>query len=304
MRLLSYGDAGRERAGILVVDEVVDLADALQAEGVTLEPPSMRPFLERDDWRDLGTRILRSGAPRARRAPVGIRIGPPVPDPRNVLVIGANTYSHVAEAQAVTKGQPPKQPMVLAKAVLAVCGPTDPLVRPPETRKLDYEVELGVIIGQRARRIPKEQADEAIAGYTVVNDVSARDVQLAEYEENPFYRTHYLGKSFDTFCPSGPHLVTADELPPLEKLPLRTWVNDELRQDGSVGDLCFSVQELVAYLSSVMTLLPGDLICSGSPAGVAFFMKPPRYLQPGDVVTCEIEGIGHLRNVVVDEIRD
>ncbi len=304
MRLLSYGDPGRERAGILVTDEVVDLADALQAAGVTLEPPSVRAFLERDDWRDLGTRILRSGAPRARRAPAGIRIGPPVPDPGNVLVIGANTYSHIAEARAVTKGQPPKQPMVLAKAVLAVCGPTDPIVRPPETRKLDYEVELGVVIGQRARRIPKEQADRAIAGYTVVNDVSARDVQLAEYEDNPFYRTHYLGKSFDTFCPSGPRLVTADELPLLEKLPLRTWVNDELRQDGSVGDLCFSVQELVAYLSSVMTLLPGDLICSGSPAGVAFFMRPPRYLQPGDVVTCEIEGIGRLRNVVVDEIRD
>lgn len=304
MRLASYGEPGRERAGFVLGDEIVDLADALAHEGVTLSPPTVRSFLELAEWRDLGQRLARSGAPSARRAPPGARLGAPVPDPRNVLVIGANTYSHVAEAEAVTKGLPPKQPMVLAKAVMATCGPTDPLVRPPETRKLDYEVELGVVIGRRVRRIAREEAHEAIAGYTVVNDVSARDVQLSEHEDNPFYRTHYLGKSFDSFCPSGPHLVTPDELPPIETLRLRTWVNDELRQDGTVGELCFPIPELVSYVSSIMTLLPGDLICSGSPAGVAFFMRPPRYLVPGDVVTCEVEPIGRLRNVVVDELGD
>ncbi len=302
MRLVSYGEPGQERAGLVLGEEIIDLADALAHERVTLAPPTMRSFLELAAWRELGQRLVRSGATRARRAPANARIGAPVPDPRNVLVIGANTYSHVAEAQAVTSGLPPKQPMVLAKAVMAVCGPTDPLVRPRETRKLDYEVELGVVIGRRVRRIAPETAHEAIAGYTVVNDVSARDVQLSEHEENPFYRTHYLGKSFDGFCPSGPHLVTAEELPPIETLPLRTWVNDELRQDGTVGDLCFPIARLVSYVSSIMTLLPGDLICSGSPAGVAFFMRPPRYLRPGDVVTCEVEPIGRLHNVVVDDL--
>lgn len=301
MRLLSYGNPGHERAGILLGDEVVDLQDALARDGVDLGQPRLRTFLELPNWRQLGEVIAASGAPKARRAEADARIGAPVPNPSKVIVVGANTHSHVAEAKQRTKGLPPKQPMILAKASTAVCGPTDPIVRPSETQKLDYEVELGVIIGQRARRISAEQALEVIAGYTVVNDVSARDIQLAEHEENEFYRTHYLGKSFDSFCPSGPHLVTAGELPSLKTLTLRTWVDDELRQDGTVGDLCFSVRELVTYLSSVMTLLPGDLICSGSPAGVGHFMQPPGYLRPGDVVTCEVSGIGELRNLVVDD---
>ncbi len=301
MRLLSWGPAGGERGAIMVRGEAVDLASALAKTGVLDPPATIDDLLARPDWRRLTERVLGFRVTEAERVAPGARVGPPVTRPSKVIVVGANTHSHVAEARARTQGRPPRQPMILAKAPTAICGPEDPIVKPRTTSKLDYEVELGVVIGARARHVEADSAGGVIAGYTVVNDVSARDVQLAEHEENEFYRTHYLGKSFDTFCPCGPHLVTADELPALERLMLRTWVNGELRQDGTVADLCCGVFELIAYLSSVMTLLPGDLICSGSPAGVAAFMSPPRYLSAGDVVECEVVGIGRLRNVVAAE---
>jgi 2-keto-4-pentenoate hydratase/2-oxohepta-3-ene-1,7-dioic acid hydratase in catechol pathway len=180
-----------------------------------------------------------------------------------------------------------------------VTGPFDPLIRPGVTQKLDYEVELGVVIGRIVHALREEDALSAVAGYVVVNDVSARDVQLAEGEDNTFYRTHYLGKSFDTFCPTGPWLVTPDELGDVGHLTLRTWVNNTLRQDGSTADLVFGVPALIAHLSSVLTLQPGDLICSGSPAGVAAFGPPSGFLVPGDVVRCEVGGIGAIENHVV-----
>ncbi len=300
MRLVSYGGRSAERAGLLVGEEIVDLADSLAAMDVALPAPTVRAFLSMPDWKSLARRVYErdSGA----RVPLGeTRLGAPVPEPSKVLVAGANTRSHLAESGSLTRAQPPRRPMFLAKASTAVCGPEDDLVKPPETEKLDYEVELGVVIGRPIRRISLDEAPSAIAGYTVTNDVSARDVQLAEYEENPFYRTHFLGKSFDCFCPTGPSLVTPDELPAIESIRLRTWVNGELRQDSTVADLYFPVPELISYLSSIMTLLPGDLICTGSPAGVAFFRKPPSFLQPGDLVECEAEGIGRLRNRVVAE---
>jgi 2-keto-4-pentenoate hydratase/2-oxohepta-3-ene-1,7-dioic acid hydratase in catechol pathway len=298
MKLLSYGAPGSERAGWLDGDRVVDLASALQPLGIVLEPPTLLTFLALPDW----------GAvlPDLTHAPVAAgvaldatRLGAPIARPGNVFVVGANTYSHLAEARVFTHGEPPKEPMLLAKASSAVSGPFDPLIKPAQTEKLDYEVELGVVIGRTAHALPEDEALSAVAGYVVVNDVSARDVQLAEGEDNTFYRTHYLGKSFDTFCPTGPWMVTPDEVGDVGSLSLRTWVNGTIRQDGSTADLVFGVRALIAHLSSVMTLQPGDLICTGSPAGVAAFGPPSGFLVAGDVVRCEVGGIGSIENRVV-----
>lgn len=298
MRLLSYGPKGTERAGLWRDDAILDLQRALELLELPPATSDLRAFLERPDWR---ARLERVAGVRNRAAlvdPAGVRLGPPVPTARQLIIAGANTYSHLKEAARYTNAEPPLKPMLLAKATSAMAGPADDIVLPPETTKLDYEVELGVVIGRTARRIRTEEVPEYLAGYTVVNDVSARDVQLAEWEKNPFYRTHFLGKSFDTFAPMGPHLVTADEIPWGARLRLRTWVDGELRQDNDTFDLCFGVAELVAYASQVMTLSPGDIISTGSPAGVAIFMTPPAFLQPGQVVTCEVERIGQIRNVI------
>jgi 2-keto-4-pentenoate hydratase/2-oxohepta-3-ene-1,7-dioic acid hydratase in catechol pathway len=299
MRLASYGEPRHERAAILIGDELVDLAEALGRLGVPISQPSVLAFLQRDDWRQVGQEIELTGAPGARRVSSAERIGAPIPLPGKLLAAGANTHSHVREAASLTRGVPPKEPMIFAKANSSVTGPSDSVVRPPSTRKLDYEVELAVVIGREARRVSDADAHRYIAGYMASNDVSARDVQLAEHEDNPFYRTHFLGKSFDTFCPTGPYLVTAEDAGAVQNARLRTWVNDELRQDGSVADLCHSVSRLVSYISAVMTLFPGDVICTGSPSGVANFMDPPAFVEPGDVVVCEVEGIGRLSNPIV-----
>ena len=298
MKLLSYRVPGRERAGWLEGDQVIDLADALLPLGIVLEPPTLLAFLALPDWETILAYVT-STHPPARTTFDDVRLGAPIARPGNVFVVGANTHSHVAEARLLTHGIPPRAPMLLAKASSAVTGPFDPLFRPAATQKLDYEVELGVVIGRTAHALHETDALSAVAGYVVVNDVSARDVQLAEGEDNAFYRTHYLGKSFDSFCPTGPWLVTPDELGDVGNLSLRTWVNDTLRQDGSTADLVFGVPALIAHLSSVLTLQPGDLICSGSPAGVAAFGPPTGYLVPGDIVRCEVGRVGIIENHVV-----
>lgn len=293
MRLVSYGPFGQERAGILDGTKIIDLQQAGAPSS------DMRVILEQPDWRSMLDRIYAKRA-AAKTIDVGsVRLGCPVPVPRSLLIVGANTKSHLAEAQPLLKGAPPpKQPMILAKATSCLCGPKDDLIHPPETRKLDYEVELGVIIGKKARRIRESQVKDHIAGYTTFNEVSARDIQLAEHEDVPFYRVHFLGKSFDTFCPAGPALVTLDEFEWGKPLKLRTEVNGKVRQNSDTSDLYFGIETLVSYISQAMTLYPGDMIATGSPAGVAFFMNPPGFLKPGDVVRCEIEGIGAVENRV------
>jgi 2-keto-4-pentenoate hydratase/2-oxohepta-3-ene-1,7-dioic acid hydratase in catechol pathway len=298
VRLLSYGPAGQERAGFVRDGGIVDLERAMQAAGFRGATADMRLFLERPDWRAALDRVagVRDGG--AAVHPSGVRIGPPVPLPRKLMIAGANTVSHMREAHSFTKAAPPKQPMILAKATSALCGPADDIVLPPETAKLDYEVELAVVIGRTARRIHADQVPEYLAGYAAFNDVSARDVQLAQHEDNAFYRVHFFGKSFDTFAPLGPHLVTTDEIPWGEPLTLRTWVNGQIRQDGDTADLYFGIAELVAACSAVLTLHPGDIIATGSPAGVAYFMTPPGFLRPDDLVECEVGRVGRLANRV------
>lgn len=302
MKLVSYGLMGEERAGILDDEHIVDLASAMQHAGAAKPVSDMRLFLEQKEWRALLDSAWEKRATATRVSRQEVRLGAPVPMPRKLLIAGANTHSHVAEAVSVLKEAiAPREPMILAKATSSICGPFDKVVHPRETTKLDYEVELGVVIGKTARRISKEQVRDHVAGFTVINEMSARDIQLAEHESNPFFRVHFIGKSFDTFNPMGPTLVTVDEFEWNQPLKMKTLVNGEVRQSDDTNDLVFGVEELVSYISQSMTLFPGDVIATGSPAGVANFMKPPKFLKPGDVVRCEIESIGFIENLIVPE---
>jgi 2-keto-4-pentenoate hydratase/2-oxohepta-3-ene-1,7-dioic acid hydratase in catechol pathway len=300
MRLVSYGSFGSERAGFLDGDEVIDLEQAMKLAGAENPASDMRLFLEQPDWRSTLDRAYTARSKVSPAAPS--RIGAPVPVPRTLIIAGANTKSHIAEAGAVL-GQTvgPREPMLLAKATSCICGPADDIIHPPETKKLDYEVELAVVMGRKARRIAEKDVKDYVAGFTVSNEVSARDIQLAEHEQNPFFRTHYIGKSFDTFCPLGPSLVTVDEFTWGKPLRMTTKVNGEVRQDSDTSDLYFGIETLVSYASRSQTLYPGDIILTGSPAGVAFFLRPQRFLRPGDVVRCEIEEIGAIENRVRPE---
>jgi len=298
MRLVSYGPFGQERAGILV-----DATRIIDLEQAGAPSSDMRLILEQPDWREA---IDRAYAARANVKALelgAVRLGCPVPVPRSLLIAGANTKSHFKEAAPLLKdAPPPKEPMILAKATSCLCGPYDDVIHPPETTKLDYEVEVGIVIGKKARRIKESQVKYYVAGFTTVNEMSARDIQLAEKEDSAFYRVHFLGKSFDTFCPAGPTLVTVDEFEWGKPLKMRTEVNGEVRQNSDTSDLFFGFETLVSFISQVMTLYPGDIIASGSPAGVAFFMKPPGFLKPGDVVKCEVEGIGYTENRIRAEV--
>ncbi len=299
MRLVSYGDFGAERAGILFGDSIADLEQCLRAAGAERPVSDMRLFLEQPAWRSLADKAFAARGSVKPIALASVRLGCPVPVPRTLIIAGANTKTHIAEAGAVLgETVAPREPMLLAKATSSLCGPRDDIVHPPETKKLDYEVELGVIIGRKCRRITEREVKDHVAGFTVTNEVSARDIQLAEHEKNPFFRVHYLGKSFDTFCPAGPALVTVDEFTWGKPLKMSTTVNGEVRQQSDTSDLYFGIEALVSYASRSMTLYPGDMIATGSPAGVAFFMKPPQFLKPGDVVRCEIESVGVIENRV------
>lgn len=298
MRIVTYGKPGAERAGIHLDRGIVDLAEALAKAGAT-PVTDTRLFLEQEGWRSTLDKAAAAAGSLAAIDPKSVRLGAPVPLPRKLMIAGANTYTHLKEAEPLLgKVEPPKQPMVLGKATNAICGPYDDMILPPETKKLDYEVELGVVIGRTAHRIKEADVKHYVAGFMTTNDVSARDVQLAEHETNSFYRVHYLGKSFDTFAPCGPAMVTPDEFTWGQPFKLVTKVNGQVRQSSDTTDLIYGIEALIAYTSRHMTLYPGDVFQTGSPAGVAFFMRPQGFVHPGDVVRCEIEGVGTIENRV------
>jgi 5-carboxymethyl-2-hydroxymuconate isomerase len=208
--------------------------------------------------------------------------------PGKIVAIGLNYLDHIRES----KLSQPEQPLVFAKFPSSVVGPTDPIVVDAElTTQVDWEVELGVIVGRRMRDVAAGAALDYVFGYTVANDVSARDVQFSESQWT-------RGKSFDTFCPLGPVVVTPDEIPDPQVLALRTRVNGELMQDSSTAEMLFGVADLLAFCSRNFTLDPGDLLLTGTPWGCGYFMDPPRTLEVGDVVECEVERVGMLRNAV------
>jgi 2-keto-4-pentenoate hydratase/2-oxohepta-3-ene-1,7-dioic acid hydratase in catechol pathway len=217
----------------------------------------------------------------------GVRLLAPVPRPGKVIGIGLNYRDHAAES-----GQPiPTAPILFPKYANSVIGPGAPIVIPPETREPDYEAELGVVIGRTASRVPEADALSFVAGYTCMNDVSARDLQFQSSQ-------WMLGKAIDTFLPCGPWLVTADEIPDPQALAIRLTLNGEVMQSSSTAQMVFGVAELVAFVSRTTTLDPGDLIATGTPPGVGFARKPPVWLKDGDVVSVEVEAIGALTNPV------
>ena len=299
MRLVSYGELGRERAGILLEKGIADLEEAMKKSGAQRPVSDLRLLLEQPEWKAILQSVGKVAPSQKLIDPKSVRLGAPVPVPRKLMIAGANTFSHVKEAAPLLgRSDPPIEPMILGKATSSICGPYDDMIMPPETAKLDYEVEIGIIIGKQCRRITKEQVKDVVAGFTTSNEASARDIQLAQKEVNPFYRVHFMGKSYDSFCPMGPAMVTVDEFEWGAPLKMTTTVNGQLRQNSDTTDLCHGIEALVSYCSGAMTLFPGDIILSGSPAGVAFFMQPPGFLKDGDVVRCEVEKIGAIENKV------
>jgi acylpyruvate hydrolase len=218
----------------------------------------------------------------------GLLLAPPVPRPGKIPCLGLNYRDHAAEA-----GQPlPEVPVIFTKAPGCVIGPGDPILLPKlADQQVDYEIEFAFVIGRRAKDVPEAQGLDYVAGYTILNDVSARDYQLRTSQ-------WHIGKSFDSFGPMGPYLVTRDDVPDPHALHVELRLNGQVMQRSNTRNLVFGVPALVAYLSAVMTLEPGDVIATGTPGGVGIYQKPPRYLKPGDVCTLEIERLGVLENPV------
>jgi 2-keto-4-pentenoate hydratase/2-oxohepta-3-ene-1,7-dioic acid hydratase in catechol pathway len=234
----------------------------------------------------------------AKVATAQARILAPIPRPaKNVFCVGRNYVEHIAEgarAQRIALDLP-KYPVFFSKPPTAVIGPNEPIpVQPAVSTNIDYEVELAVVISKRGSNIRPGDAFEHVFGYTIVNDVTARDLQRRHGGQ------FLKGKGLDGSCPTGPAIVTRDELADPGQLAIRLWVNDELRQDGNTRDMIFPIAELIASLSEGLTLEPGDLLATGTPSGVGYAMSEPQFLKHGDVVRCEIEGIGRLVNPVVE----
>jgi len=221
-----------------------------------------------------------------------IQLLAPVPRPPKMICVGLNYRDHAAEARQ----EIPKTPTIFAKFSNVVIGPGQPIVLPNNSRKPDYEAEFAFVIGTGGRHIPSYEWQQHVFGYTVFNDVSARDFQMATSQ-------WMMGKTFDTFAPMGPWLVSADEIANPHALDISLSIGGETLQHSNTRELIFKIPDLVAYLSSVVTLEPGDVVATGTPAGVGFARTPPRYLQPGDEVVVSIEGIGELRNPVVAEAK-
>lgn len=286
MRLVSFFYNDQPRIGALIDGDtkVVDfgLADADM-------PTDMLAFL------DSGAAGLARAQAAVDAPPVAaildralVTLRAPVPRPGKIICIGLNYRDHAAESNAPI----PEYPIVFSKYANAITGPGDPIVLPRISDQVDYEAELGVVIGTRAFEVAERNALGVVAGYMPVHDVSARDYQLRTSQWT-------IGKTFDTFAPCGPALVTADEVPDPQTLDIQLRIGDEVLQNSNTSNLIFTVQQLVAHLSSVMTLEPGDLIATGTPGGVGMARKPPRFLGPGDVVQIEIERLGILENPVV-----
>ncbi len=222
--------------------------------------------------------------------PASVRLRAPVPRPPKFICVGLNYRDHARES----KMEIPSVPTIFTKFATAVIGPGDAIVLPRGAKRPDYEAELAFVIGRGGRRIPAERWREHVFGYTNVNDVSERDYQMATTQWT-------MGKTFDTFAPMGPWLVTADEIADPQALDIALEINGELLQSSNTRELIFGIPELVAFLSSVFTLEPGDIVSTGTPPGVGFARKPPRYLRPGDDVVVRVAGLGELRNPVIAE---
>ena len=295
MRLVSFGLPGSEQPGVLLDDEIVPLAGWLSDLG--LEGAGMNPVLAL--LPTMRSEIEKYVAAAPTRVPLAaVRLGPPVPRPPSLIVIGGNFHSHVQEMAGMNGGKPPLQPIIVAKPTTNVVGPHDDIVKPAVTEELDYEAEMGVVIGKAGRGIARENAMEHVAGYLNIQDMTARDLILPAGE--PWMHLQMgRAKGFDGSSPSGPWLLTSDEVQDPHDLEIRMWVNDELRQHGSTSDMVVDIPGLVESVSAVFRLRPGDILITGTPAGVGAKMDPPQFLQPGDRIRMAITGLGETANTIV-----
>ena len=273
MKLIRFGELNKEKPGVCIDNINYDASGFIQDYNAAFFSNGGLPHLA---WMvDQHKTMLRKIAPTER-------IGCPVAMPTKIVCIGLNYADHAKETNAAT----PTEPIIFLKSSSAVCGPFDNIIIPKDSLKTDWEVELAVVISQKATHVEEEKALEYVAGYMLHNDVSEREFQLERGG------TWDKGKGCDTFAPLGPWLVTTDELKDTSNLRLWLKVNDTLMQDGTTAHLIFNIPFLVAYISRFMTLLPGDIISTGTPAGVGLGFKPPVYLKPGDMVELGIDGLG------------
>ncbi len=278
MKLLRFGDAGNEKPGVLLNDEIVDVSSFGEDFGET--------FFANDGIRRLST-WLDSNKNALPRAAKNIRLGAPFTRPSKIICIGLNYSKHAAESKMPL----PTEPILFFKATTSFTGPNENVIIPKNSAKTDWEVELAVVIGKKASYVDEAEAMDYVAGFCLHNDYSERAFQL---ERNGQW---VKGKSADTFAPLGPYLVTKDELPNYDNLRLWLKVNGKMLQDSNTNDLIFGVPHLVSYISQFMTLLPGDVISTGTPAGVGMGLNPPTYLKPGDIVELGIDGLGTQKQV-------
>ena len=278
MKLVRYGAPGREKPGILDADgKIRDLSRIVKdIDGDMLAGDGL-------------AKIRKANIKRLKPVAGKPRIGPCVGNVRHFIAIGLNYSDHAAEQNV----QPPKEPVIFNKAPSCICGPNDPTMMPKDATKLDWEVELGIVIGKRARCLAKDKAKGAIAGYFLANDVSERDFQV--HRSGQWVK----GKSCETFGPIGPWFVTKDEIKNPQNLDVWLDVNGEKRQRGNTKTMIFDCEHLVWYCSQFFVLEPGDIIVTGTPGGVGLGMKPPQYLNVGDVVTLGISGLGEQKQKVV-----
>jgi 2,4-diketo-3-deoxy-L-fuconate hydrolase len=278
MKLLRFGPAGQERPGMLDADgKIRDLSAIVpDINGTTINPAGLAKFAAIDP----ATLPIVHGEPR---------IGPCVGQVSKFVAVGLNYSDHAAET-----GSPiPTEPILFNKATSCIVGPNDDVMLPKDSVKTDWEVELGIVIGSRASYVEEGNALQYVAGFCVINDVSEREFQLERQGQ------WTKGKGCDTFGPIGPWLVTTDEVPNLSNLAMSCYVNGERRQSGSTQTMIFNVPVIVSYISRFMTLLPGDVIATGTPPGVGLGMKPPQFLKAGDEMRLSIEGLGEQRQKVV-----
>jgi 2,4-diketo-3-deoxy-L-fuconate hydrolase len=280
MRLIRYGAPGDERPGLWSEGGIVDL------RAIFPDIPDIDESFFKEGW------LEKVGGVSAAPKKMDIRLGPPVARPSKIICLGKNYPEHAKEGGFDT----PKAPLLFCKTPNALNGPYDPVLLPRSSDQIDWEVELAVVIGKAGKRIPASRALDHVAGYTVMNDVSGRRAQFAHSQ-------WFRGKSFDTFAPLGPMLVTPDEIGDPQDLRLTAKVNGRLMQEGSTRDMMFKIDAIIADVSEDITLAPGDIISTGTPAGVGIFRDPPVVLKAGDEVECWVEKIGALRNRIVVSLK-
>lgn len=282
MKLVRFGPPGAERPGVLLDDQqILDV----RAMAFDIEDYNAHFF---SHWGLDRVRALLA-EPRRKTVPAaGIRLGPPVARPGKIVALGKNYADHAKEFDA----EIPETPILFSKAASAIVGPFDPVVLPPGAKTVDGEVELAVVVGAKASRVPAERAMEHVAGFTILNDVTDRDAQKAG-------RQWFRAKSFDSFCPLGPHLVTRDEVADPQTLRLYSKVNGKILQESNTADMIFKIAYLIGFISSTITLEPGDLIATGTPGGIGSAHKPPVLLKPGDTMETGIDGLGIQINRIV-----